>query len=522
MKKKIVNVLKKSSTLPFIFVGSGLSRRYLETDDWSGLLRNYAEQINGHEFAYEIYLQKVKSLGHKEGELPKLAELIENDFNEMWFTNPQFAESRKENGKLISENVSPFKIEIAKDMLIKSEYVVESLKDEYKAFERIGNKGVAGFITTNYDVLLEKTFSKFTTYIGQEELIFSQIQGVSEIYKIHGCATKPGSIVINEKDYLDFSEKNAYLASKLLTIFLEHPIIFIGYSISDKNIENILKSIVQCLSQEHLVQLKERLIFVEWIREGEEEISTYSKSFEGDKSIDMTRIRLKEFGVLYEALFENNAKYNVSMLRKLKEDIYELVLTNKPTSRIRTIGLEDDDKLDEVEVVVGVGVLSEFGHRGYLGVSANEIYQDILLDDGDFEQDRIVCDTLPILLPRNSSLLPMYKYLNGFKGEIPEKVDQCRRTSLDEFLSNTVKKSRDRSIDREKTIKEIREDYSSKKCLLQLQYLKQENIVVEDLRDLLTDFFKDNPSIFENEDLSSIKSDFKRAIRIYDWLKFGQ
>jgi hypothetical protein len=35
------------------------------------------------------------------------------------------------------------------------------------------------------------------------------------------------------------------LAAKILIIFLEHPVIFLGYSISDKNIENVLKAIVK-------------------------------------------------------------------------------------------------------------------------------------------------------------------------------------------------------------------------------------------------------------------------------------
>ena len=58
------------------------------------------------------------------------------------------------------------------------------------------------------------------------------------------------TIVINEDDYKKFDAKGQYLASKLLTLFMEYPIIFMGYSISDINIQKILNNIVMCMPDE--------------------------------------------------------------------------------------------------------------------------------------------------------------------------------------------------------------------------------------------------------------------------------
>lgn len=93
----------------------------------------------------------------------------------------------------------------------------------------VEDRSITGIITTNYDGLIEeRIFSKYKyqKFIGQEELIFSSITGIGEIYKIHGCYSNPNSIIINEEDYKSFDEKYDYLAAKLLTIFMEHPIFF--------------------------------------------------------------------------------------------------------------------------------------------------------------------------------------------------------------------------------------------------------------------------------------------------------
>lgn len=43
-------------------------------------------------------------------------------------------------------------------------------------------------------------FEGYKTFVGQDELVFSQLQGIAEIYKIHGSVQNPESIVINKVD----------------------------------------------------------------------------------------------------------------------------------------------------------------------------------------------------------------------------------------------------------------------------------------------------------------------------------
>ena len=233
----------------------------------------------------------------------------------------------------------------------------------------------------------------------------------------------------------------------------------------------------------------------------------------------MTRVCLKNYEPLYQALLENQAKYNAPMLRRLKQDIYELVLTNKPTGRMRVMNLEDD-KLEDVEVVVGVGVLAQFGQTGYSGLTAEDIYSDVVFDDRKYEIDKIVMTTLPSLLP-NNSILPMHKYLSQYTGEIPINPDKIIK-DFDGLIASSIKKNRERSSYRNETIPSLRHKWALERCLYALQYLKEENIDLAELLDLIKGVLEANPSALSTaeKDEQNLKSDIKRAIRIYDWLRY--
>lgn len=439
--QQIVDILSKSNALPTLFVGSGLSRRYLGLPKWDELLKIFADYLD-KPYGYYVSEAKLEINGNEDMLLPVVATKIEKDFNQVWFHSQKFEEQREEYDTEIKLGTSALKIAMADYFKKNSSKLSNRYSAEIEKLKKIGNKHISSIITTNYDLFFENCFgSDFQTYVGQNELLFSQLLEMAEIYKIHGCCMKPSSIIINKQDYHNFIEKSAYLSAKLLTIFLENPIIFIGYSLNDANVRRILSSIAECLEEDQLEKLKDRLIFIEWNDTDEEDtISEKTFTFENGKSITMNGIYLSDFGDLYDAILSNNVKYEVKKLRRIKEQLYELVKTNKPTDKLYiATGLEDTN--DDIDFVVGVGVYSKFGQVGYKGLSLNQLYRYVLgQSDLQYDDNMLLEHTIPELY-NGKSVLPVCKLVNNCDNikHISERAKWCMKDSLMDFLSDNQK-----------------------------------------------------------------------------------
>ena len=511
IKNLIVDKISKLNRHPFLFVGSGLTKRYLETETWEDLLKHLITHISENSLKYSEYANEVKGLIEDSTytKFPKIASLLENDYNRAVFKDEKFEYFRKNHIALIEDGISPFKIAISENFKKISNQEFK-LKDEIELINKMAIRNVSGIITTNYDTFLENIFKDYKVYVGQEELIFSELHGSGEIYKIHGCVEQPQSIVITSDDYDKFMKKSPYLVAKILTIFLEYPIIFLGYSISDKNIYNILESISTCLNSTQLDKLKERFIFVEY-DPNEEDISRHSISFKNNTTIEMTKIKTSNFTPIYEGVNGIQARYNPKILRQLKKEIYLLAESTNPTSKIYATGFENLDTLEENgRYVVSIGVNTSRG----VPIKAKDIYKDIVYDNQYLDSNLVIKHYLPELLKNNSGGLPMYKYIKDFpelvKGRIKE--EQEKRKSIDDFFNSALKKGKTnyRKGLENKTIAEIRKKEGNKNLYKKIYFLEEDEINLSELEKYLKEIFKQN----------ELDSELRRLIRIYDWLKY--
>lgn len=382
---------------PFLFVGAGLTRRYAGLPNWEGLLRHFAQWTPQ---PYEYYF------GLASGELPRVASLIADDFYNVWWTAPEFAESREANGTSVQNGSSALKIEVARHVVdwLASSSVPAELVGE---FELLQKANVDGVITTNYDGLLNLVFPDFELFIGQDQLLFSDTQGIAEVYAIHGSATAPESLVLTQSDYDEFHDRNAYLAAKLLTIFVEHPVLFLGYSLGDANIRTILQSLVRGLKTANVGKLARRLIFVEWEADSNPSISETVIVVE-NVTIPITRVVVPDFIEVFGALAARERAMPAKWLRILKEQVYEIVRTNDPKGRLVAYADIDSDNAKNISVVFGVG--AKIGVFGIVGLNRDDLMVDVLgHPEGNYPADEVVDKVLSKLTTR--TWCPIYKYL---------------------------------------------------------------------------------------------------------------
>mgnify|MGYP003291234041 FL=1 len=173
-KEELTNIIRQKKSAPFLFLGSGFTKHYLDTPVWETLLSKFApNHINAY---YTLSGTR---------ELPVIASEIAKDVTKSFWNLPETDSERRMLQDKVKTQSSVLKYRIANYLkTFKFDSISEELKEEIELLQSIN---IDGIITTNWDDLIECIFPKFTSYVGQEELIFSSILNIGEIYKILWC-----------------------------------------------------------------------------------------------------------------------------------------------------------------------------------------------------------------------------------------------------------------------------------------------------------------------------------------------
>lgn len=312
---------------PILFIGSGFSQRYINSPTWKELLKQLIDENPEIKMPLEFFIQE------HNGDYAKIASALVDYYRTYSWNNhtdeknfPPFlftATSRSIHMK--------YKIaSILQDLMEEFNADNHELHDEIKLVKKLSPQAI---ITTNYDNLLEELFPKYEAIVGQHVIKKKKSTDIGHILKIHGSVEDCDSIIIEQQDYDNFSERQIYLIAKLFTYFLEHPIVFIGYSLSDENIKSILYNVKQIIDSEAEAMI-DNMWFIDWSREQINPNTTppmeKSISVGHGESVRVNYIKLHAYEKLYEALYQDSV--DVEFLKQIEETVYNVVKSDSITN----------------------------------------------------------------------------------------------------------------------------------------------------------------------------------------------
>ena len=413
---------QKGVPLPYLFFGSGMSLRYLGLPNWEQLMIEFSDRSD---------LDTRFELSEAEGDYPGMATKLAGAFHPIWHKDDAYTQQRlKYPDALGKENI--LKIAVSEFLQERSELTAgvpgvddPKLRSELEALRQAN---VDGIITTNYDTLTDQLFPDFPSFVGQTDLLLGQAQFIGEIYKIHGSVKKPESLVLTTQDYEWLDTRNPYLMAKLVTIFAEHPIIFAGYSVQDKYIENMLVELSRAVGDQRTKKFTQNFYFLEYDSD-ENSIPGIieNRIISRESVLPMTVIRTNSYRWIWEVLAELKRQIPTNFLRQVKEQIYDIVRNPSPDEERQTVhSVPYGEGGDELKFVYGFGQFTEtqmneireMGNSWTDGFAGNilrreDLLRDVLAGEGEhLPADIVLKSGIPDHIePQNSDYIPVHKYL---------------------------------------------------------------------------------------------------------------
>ena len=451
MSRNILERLVDGKRLPILFIVSGLSKRYLyKYPNWEQLLEMAFRQYNPDIFQLQKYKDQLSRSGASPFETNiKLATIIENDFNAAFYDR-KIKIGKSKNPSWVKRGISPFKMYLATYFKHVNLYHRKDLDSELSKFKSLKTK-ISAIITTNYDLFLEKEIfpEDYTVFVNQSDLFGADSYNIAEIYKIHGSATDAKSIIITEKDYEKFNSSRKLIIAKMLTLFAESPIIFLGYSFTDENIQKIIVDFLGCLSPEQLSDIRDHFIFISY-EKGQKDLVEIQRTIitSVGTEIPITEICTDNFGLMYDILNQITPGISPLKIRETKRIIKGIVDTSITSSQAESVivGIDDLTQIDlsSKPLAVAIGykesILSKFGYGLF---NDDLIIEDILFDNKHFNPDSMCIDRFKSI--HCNRLLPVFKYVKNSSSSVADnsrlKAYIEQHNSIDKIISKNIEKT---------------------------------------------------------------------------------
>lgn len=523
MSNECLNSILNSKRLPVLFIGSGLSKRYLKNaPTWEELLKECYQIFDSSGILYSQSLDQCRR-----GKLSNfqtfqyLGTKAEEFYNEYYYN--KLRENLTKTPNWIKE-VSPFKMHLSerfKKMVLKPNGY---LQKEMRLLKQLNEK-IAAIITTNYDTFLEdKIFNEnFEVYYKQSDMFKSDRFNIAEIYKIHGTISDANSLVITKNDYDDFEKNRRLIVAKMLTLFSDSPIIFLGYSLEDENIKSIILDFLECIDQNDIQKLRNHFIFIEYKKDEKLLVETIENIITDRGSIPITKISTDNYSRLFFELNKITPGLPSNIVKQTKKLVKRIVENSLVTGSTDAVIIDEE----QINLLEGNNLAVAFGERssliskyGYSTFDLKYLFEDILFDNKDFKPEYIIDKRFRSV--SYTTLIPIYKYYSKIELEKRSTFSHMNkflvRNSYETIYGNNITRNT-KNLPALNNLKDIETYIADKQeeridMIFKIISKNIRNLTVSEIRKICIDYFNVNQS----DCLSS--TFFRRCVMYLDLIEY--
>lgn len=496
---------------PVLFIGSGLSQRYLSNSyTWENLLKHIAFEIYQNNEKFTDLRFRHKNSNNGDIDFAKLAMDLEKDFNKI------LEHDRNGKFKYINDifyngkEFSRFKIYIAE--LLKDLIYRDDINNEIQCLKKAG-KNIASIITTNYDKLVEDIFG-FEPLIGNNILLSNPY---GSVYKIHGCYTDPESIIITADDYEKFHKRYELIQAQLISIFIHNPIVFLGYSISDENIKRILETVFSYIPQnsELAEKLKRNFLLVEYQENSENKIvSGHNIQLNNGTFISINKISTNNYSEIYNSVEKLELPVSAMDVKKVGNILRE-IQQDGSNSAIKVHIVADIDELKNSDKILVIGSEKTLNIEIKDKKDLLRLYFNII-DDKSY----LLVKCIPIYGIKSSEWFPVFGFSTLLEGEVLD-------SSLDSELNRLKEQQAGKII---KLKKELKNDENRFEIFSSIDDLSNSSSIITSLKPKNLQWLILNGHIqlgsvreylIQNKSFLD-KTEFRKILCIYDFMIFSE
>lgn len=506
MTQTIQEFINKFENHPILFIGTGMSMRYLNNSfNWENLLKKVCLDLIADEEHFINLKNEVYNVKTKKYDYAELATIIETEIDELMIQDSENNLYKEINDifyETMKQGIHTSRLKIYIAHLLENLNFKSDVTEEIKEFKK-ASKNVGSIITTNYDSFIED-ISEFKPLIGNDILLSNPY---GSVYKIHGSVEQPENIIINKTDYEEFNEKFELIRAQLLSLFMHNPIIFMGYSISDDNVRKILETIFSYVDNKTNLfdKIRDNFLLVEYSKGSKNTIVTDYDVSVNDTDIRINKLKTDDYLNLYQNLTNLSLPISAMDVRRVSSVVSEIYKGGKRGDSVRVQVTEAPEDLDNSDIVLAIGSQQTIS---YVHKTTTDMFNEYfkIIEDREYQVIELI-DNLSI---QNNQFFPIYGFSRINNDiESSEQLREQQEGKIDSIISE-INNKEDKYKFKYTSVENVIESGRAKS---NIPYILMWNVLEENIE---LDDFEEYLKEYEGE----LHTMYRRYLCVYDYLKY--